>query len=109
MNLSALTDEQLAKLQAKIEETKKRRAEDKAEAHRQQMLTAYGVKIICPTCEGTGQSYAKNWEPGDYPDDCRTCNGDGYIWAPKHRAWTVQEYSQITEAFTKWYALEDIR
>ena len=108
MDLSNLTDKQLAELQAEIEETKKRRAKDKAEAHRQQMLTAYGVKITCPTCEGTGQSYPPNWEPGDCPDDCRTCNGYGYIWAPKHRAWTAQQYSQIAEAFTEWGALENI-
>ena len=108
MDLSNLTDEQLSALQSKIEETKKRRAKDKAEAHRQQMLTTYGVKITCSTCEGTGECYATAF-PHTCPDNCKTCNGDGYIWAPKHREWTAQQYSQISEAFTEWHALEDIR
>lgn len=109
MDLSKLTDKQLASLQSEIEKTKKQRAEKKEAEQRQQMLTAYGVKILCPTCEGKGLVPPRNWEPGDYLDACRTCNEYGYIWAPKHRNSTSWDFSHIAEVFADWHALEDIR
>lgn len=104
MDLSNLTDEQLVELQAEIEETKKQRAQKEEAAQRKHILDTHGVKIVCPTCEGTGESYPSYWEPGDPPDNCRTCDSYGYIWAPKYGAGKRGDegFEKFGEVFGSW-------
>ena len=76
---------QIERLTARLNRVEAKSIEQALEGYRQDAC----VRIVCPHCDGRGETYQGVDTLDTYPVPRDACCGEGFIWAPKwHLGWS---------------------